>query len=67
MPTKFKRAARKAKNTKDAKGKVVLAIHLADSSKSGHNYPTKGNIFRTLVLEDTTVSEVLKAVEEALL
>lgn len=50
------------KNITDNKGSIKVTVSMVDGNSS-----RKGNIFRSLTLADTKVSEVFKAVEKALL
>lgn len=52
---KFKRASRARKNTKDEKGFVRIQISLLGQ---GRGVVKKGNVVRSIILEDTKVSEV---------
>lgn len=51
------------KNTEDAVGPVRIAVFMSD----GHGGHKKGNITRSTTLDNTSVSDVFSAIEDALL
>ena len=65
-PPKFRLATGANRNENDERGVVRIQCCLIATGRDG-NRPVKGNIVRTLRLQDVTVSEVIAAIEAALI
>lgn len=61
---KFKRSGH-AKKRQDEKGRVIISIRLQDITRAGQNV-VKGNMTKTISIDDTKVGEVFEAIEKAL-
>lgn len=63
MASKFKRVVRGSPNAKNARGRVRVQVVLLGK---GDTYARKGNVTKTLSIDNTTVLEVFEALEKAL-
>lgn len=64
MKKKFKRSPYDRKTLKDNEGNVTIRITLCDKDKRGCSI--KGNLSKTITIQNAKVSEVYKALEKAL-
>jgi len=66
MTAPYTRATRKARNTQDDEGTVVVYVTLRDRAASRPTGAKKGNVTRCITVHEARVSDVAKIIENAL-